>query len=709
MITDFKSNKLLLHQFSNVLNDINNISDDSIVSKYRKNLTNIANCVWRQSMLRELSHIDITYLKQLNKRVRVNALRAAGKEYISDLLGIDRNKLMQISGIGKNQSELISSSVNDAVSIVEQTMTIKINQVTATKEISDLVTKLIQYEKSLEIVKKSQGLVNEYQKDINSMMIDAKPATSRVRWYLSSKGRHDTSLEALGKLEEIDLDLLKKNINFFKQERKWLYSLTIDQAWSIYNSNPGHYLDFLGEIFPKFKGNDFDEELDQEIVKQISDLNLNLAGFKFELRKYQELGVKYILNQGKVLLGDEMGLGKTIQAIAAIKHLDNNVGGKFLIICPASVLENWYREIEVSSDLRVFVLHGQTFYHQFNDWKQNGGVAITTFGMTKNLLDLGKLRLTLLVVDEAQYIKNPSALRTKNVRKLTEKSQRILFMTGTPLENKVEEMVNLIQMLQPEIADKLKNVNNVAQSEWFKRTIAPVYYRRRRDDVLAELPPLVEINEWCTLNSDEADLYYQTLRNRNYMQIRQVSWNVENINHSSKATRMLELIKLANDDHRKVIIFSFFLEPLERIRKLLGNKSTEIINGSLSPKQRQQIIDEFERDNNKTVLVSQIQAGGVGLNIQSASVVIICEPQFKPSTEVQAISRAYRMGQTRDVVVYRLLAKNTIDERMMELIDYKQSLFDAFADESEVNNKVQQSVNRLKFRELVEEELAKAK
>lgn len=149
---------------------------------------------------------------------------------------------------------------------------------------------------------------------------------------------------------------------------------------------------------------------------------------------------------------------------------------------------------------------------------------------------------------------------------------------------------------------------------------------------------------------------------------------------------MLELIEDAKSDGRKIIVFSFFLNTISRVRELLGKPARRRSTEASVPQRRQEIIDQFNAAPAGTVLPAQIQAGGTGLNIQAASVVILCEPQFKPSIENQAISRAYRLGQARNVLVYRLLCEDTIDERICELLEQKQAVFDAFADESVAAN-----------------------
>ena len=168
------------------------------------------------------------------------------------------------------------------------------------------------------------------------------------------------------------------------------------------------------------------------------------------------------------------------------------------------------------------------------------------------------------------------------------------------------------------------------------------------------------------------------------MAMRRVSWNVDDVTDSTKAQRLLELCDKAKEEGRKVIVFSFFRDTLQKARAILGDRCSETISGDISPQRRQEIVDEFTAAEPGAVLMSQVQAGGTGLNIQSASVIIFCEPQIKPSIENQAISRAYRMGQVRDVLVYRLLADDTVDEKMLELLKTKQQAFDSFAEESYV-------------------------
>ena len=311
----------------------------------------------------------------------------------------------------------------------------------------------------------------------------------------------------------------------------------------------------------------------------------------------------------------------------------------------------------------------------------------------------------MLVVDEAHYIKNPETKRASNTRILAESAKYLLFMTGTAIENRVNEMINLIDILQPKIAKKLQGITMLASAPKFRKEIASVYYRRKREDVLTELPDLLENEEWCRMGIEEELEYENAVIDKNYQKARRVSWNIDNLKYSSKANRMLEIIEEAKDEGRKVIIFSFYLDTINKITKLLGNICSEPINGSLPPARRQEIIDEFNNAPAGQVLPAQIIAGGTGLNIQSASVVIISEPQLKPSIEKQAISRAYRMGQVRNVLVYRLLCENTIDERITELLEKKQGIFDAFADKSVAANMDKLDVDNQVFNDIMQKEI----
>lgn len=284
--------------------------------------------------------------------------------------------------------------------------------------------------------------------------------------------------------------------------------------------------------------------------------------------------MKYALHQERVLLGDEMGLGKTIQAIATMVSLRNTGATHFVVVCPASVLTNWCREIRKMSRLSVTKVHGADRAEALQSWIKTGGVAVTTYETTGFFkLDAG-FKFSLLVVDEAHYVKNPEAQRTKNVTNLSDHTERLLFMTGTALENKVDEMISLIKILQPTVASSVRGMEFLSSAPEFRSKVAPVYYRRKREDVLKELPDLIENMEWCTMTSVEEAVYEDAVLNKGFAAARRVSWNVDDLKDSSKAMRMKEIIEEAEDDGRKVIVFSFFLDTIKKLPKCWENGAT---------------------------------------------------------------------------------------------------------------------------------------
>ena len=281
---------------------------------------------------------------------------------------------------------------------------------------------------------------------------------------------------------------------------------------------------------------------------------------------------------------------------------------------------------------------------------------------------------------------NPKSLRSKIVYAIGEKSDYITYMSGTPLENRVEEMVQLISILQKPIAYSLSD--NISEfnirPKTFREKIAPVYLRRNRQDVLGELPELEEVEYWLPFGKTELKDYKEAIREGNFMKMRRSAWTGGSLSKSPKLNALVDICDQAKDEGHKVLIFSYFRDVISLVHRTLIDRSYGPISGDVSSIKRQEMIDNFDKAEQGSVLISQIMAGGVGLNIQSANIIIICEPQYKPSTEEQAISRSYRMGQTKDVIVYRLLTEKSVDERILTILHNKRQIFKDFAKDSVV-------------------------
>lgn len=321
--------------------------------------------------------------------------------------------------------------------------------------------------------------------------------------------------------------------------------------------------------------------------------------------------------------------------------------------------------------------------------EETWGILLTNFEQINHLLKSGeKLNVDFLIVDEAHYIKNPETIRSKNIDKIAKKAEYTLFMTGTPLENRLNEMQRLISVLKPTLARRISRSSVEYNPEKFKRVISLVYLRRKRDDVLKELPDIETVELWSRFSEVEQDYYDEavSLGAAGLMKMRRAGFYGESPKDSEKMKQLIDICNEAKENGHKVLIFSYFKIVLRAIQEQTSDMTVDMISGEVSTNRRQEIIDEFTKADSGSVLLSQIEAGGVGLNIQTANIVILCEPQWKPSTENQAISRVYRMGQTRNVIVYKLLTEESIDETMLEILGTKIKLFTAYAHDSVVSD-----------------------
>ena len=284
-------------------------------------------------------------------------------------------------------------------------------------------------------------------------------------------------------------------------------------------------------------------------------------------------------------------------------------------------------------------------------------------------------------------MKNLETRRTKTISRWLARAPRVLFMTGTPLENRVNEFVNLASLLDKEFAKNLNHAALAAGVDAFRKHVAPMYLRRNSSEVLKELPKMTEINEYCTWNGAEYEAYLKSVAGGNFKGRRKAGLKpVRDGVMPNKLERLIELTEEAFENGQKVIIFSYFRDVMKLVEGALGDRAMGPINGSVSPKRRQEIVDQFTALAEPKALIGQIQAAGTGLNIQGASVVILCEPQIKPSLEVQAIARAHRMGQVRTVQVHRLIIPEGVDGKMQEMLIRKQAEFDAYARDSTLAN-----------------------
>ncbi|MCT4662949.1 MAG: SNF2-related protein [Tissierellales bacterium] len=678
---DFEHAKKIVNEIESIDKRLKNILE--VEKNFSSNIRKAYENLKKEMINSILRGIDVEQINKDKLGIRVSALKNAGIYNIEQLHAMSWDRLINIRNIGEQSAYKINVAVGRIYNSIVKSVKVKIDPENKSYCTNKLLEELYLVENSKEIIELCKQI---YQREHEAIFRNAKEsqrAISKFKWFFSSRQKKENALQSLRKLESILDSGYKDDFEQVSAEMKKINSEKGRYCWNDFQSNAPRYYALLESVV----GTKLDKEkttggLSNDFISSIERYPLNLSLMKSTLRSYQMFGTKYILHQRNSLLGDEMGLGKTIQSIAAMGELKLKGKKYFFVVCPASVLINWSREVENHSELKAISIYGKDRDNSLREWLKHGGVAVSTYETISRINIPSSHKIDMLVVDEAHYVKNPNAIRSKAVMKLSQISSMKLFMTGTPIENNIDEMCNLVKCLQPNVAKKIQSMRHISNAPQFRQKVAPVYLRRVREDVLTELPDLQEKEEWSVFTPHEIEAYRNSVMSGNFMSMRQVSWNTSSISNSSKAKRLIEICEEAKISNQKIIVFSYFRDVIQKVNNLLNERTLEPITGSVSSQRRQEIIDEFTHAPSGTVLVSQVTAGGIGLNIQSANVVVFCEPQIKPSIENQAISRVYRMGQTRNVTVHRLLMENSVDERIMHLLKGKQKIFDSFADKS---------------------------
>ena len=633
----------------------------------------------------EIRQIPITDLAKSFARLPLQALYANHITTMYDLLKYNHRQLEALDGIGEETADKLMLALHRSTAAIKSQIHYRIDL----ERLSDRDRKIMQeiyfYRYTKDNFSKLNTIYQETEHGIQEAYDNSGLIQNFIGWIFSGRKKKQKFLKAVEDVKYFNQSSYAETIKQFYDHCSALKDINFETILQDYKENAIQYYTVIEKFADIEIKDDVDEDIDISLLKQIQATPLFLESFHTDLRHYQEFGTKYILHQKRVLLGDEMGLGKTIQAIAAIHHLHHEGHRYFLVICPVTLLLNWKREIDKLTDMQAYILHGDSFGN-YESWRREGGIAIINYeGLDKIIFDKD-FPLDMVVVDEAHFVKNKEAQRTRNTVRMIEQAEYALYMTGTAIENNVDEMCYLLECLNPSIASEVKDMKYLAKADLFRKKIAPVYLRRKRTDVLMELPELTIHDEWCMMNEEEINSYHKAVETGNFMAMRRVSWDSLN---STKAERMTELCLQALSEGKKVVIFSYFLDTLSFVSDLLLGKALPVISGKLSLEKRQDILRQFDEPIAR-VLPIQIHVGGIGLNIQTAEIVILCEPQLKPSDEMQAISRIYRMGQVNHVFVYRLLAADTIDEILVKRLHDKQKIFDQFADESEMSEQLEQ-------------------
>jgi superfamily II DNA or RNA helicase len=623
-----------------------------------------------------------------------------GLDTVGKILAAGPDALRRISRVRRRTAKRIMAAASQARESVKDGTRVRIDPDARTTEQTVLIAALRRYERARSALKGPD--LSPLASDIGRRLDPAARGASRPRMLFTFSGRKKQ--EARDALSELDAILSSKSVTTARKRlsraeaelEKAGKEQRVTRLWNDYLARPVTYNGLLIDVAELDPAREASQGfLPADIAEQVRVLPLDLSLLKTSLRGYQAFGAKFALVQERVIIGDEMGLGKTMESLAALCHLAAKGATHFLVVCPASVVINWTREVERHTLLEARRLHlpGAKRQAAEQEWVANGGVAITTFEALRRMpVDLD-VSVAMMVVDEAHYAKNPNALRTQAVSEWASRSRRALFLTGTPMENKVEEFRVLVGHLRPEVAENLDIADEALDGTRFREQVAPVYLRRNQEDVLSELPDRLETQEWVALEGAAMRAYRKAVLEGNFMAMRRAAFDPGTVKGSPKLRRLVEIVSEAADGGRKVIVFSYFRDVLETMVEVLAGRDgvpgipvVGPLTGDISPTERQAMVDELTNVKGPAVLVSQIQAGGVGLNIQAASVIIIAEPQLTPSIEEQAIARAHRMGQVRPVDVHRLLCEDSVDQRILELLAGKREAFDEYARRSDMAN-----------------------
>ena len=433
--------------------------------------------------------------------------------------------------------------------------------------------------------------------------------------------------------------------------------------------------------------------------------------FKGSLRKYQQSGVLWMKALGEraynLILADEMGLGKTVQTLAL---LASNPGKNLpaLIVCPTSLLENWVREAEkFVPELKVLPITGPSREKLWKDALCHD-LCISTYALIKRDAEFVRQQhFKYLILDEAQHIKNPSTGNSQICKSI--EADRKLVLTGTPLENSPEDLWSIFEFLHPGLLGPLaafrrKYVQNVNAGEMrseLSARIAPFILRRKKAEVYTEIPPKTEQTLYCEMDEAQRSLYEKFLQesrarfkrlcegdpkaNRfeilsSLLRMRQVCCDPALLEEgqqirSAKMELLKELLFQTIDSGHKVLLFSQFTSLLSIVRKHLDAQGIryEYLDGTT--KDRMERVDSFNNNADIPLFLLSLKAGGLGLNLTSADTVILYDPWWNPAAEAQAADRTHRIGQTKSVNCIKLLVKDSVEEKVLELQKHKSNLF----------------------------------
>ena len=526
--------------------------------------------------------------------------------------------------------------------------------------------------------------------------------------YKSNKGKNSSSSK-VDKILVLDLEILSKIVNLFDELGiKKLSNHTLNPPiWTLANIDASQFTDLPVEF---------------NITKQLKEIRGQMLGEKtltFSpipdhinaiLRPYQIEGVNYLERLQHMYLGgilaDDMGLGKTLQTIVILSMNNKLRKSPSIIVCPTSLLYNWKEEFnKFNPQYKVLVIDGipqqrKKFIHTIDKYD----AIITSYSLLQKDIDLyGETIFHYAILDEAQHIKNRTTRNAKSVKML--ESNYKLILSGTPIENCLEELWSLFDYLMPNFLNtydrflekyvRQKNEEQKKSLEYLKKKVAPFILRRMKTDVLDDLPPVSEIVYYNKLSKYQKELYNSyALSAKDELtklverdgfdkvqihvlatltRLKQIcchpeilAKNNDEATESSKFDMLRELLQTLINGGHKTVIFSQYTKMLKIMRRQLESDGIKYSYLDGSSKNRMDIVKTFNEGDNPVFLIS-LKAGGTGLNLTGADTVIHYDMWWNPAVENQATDRVHRIGQEKNVSVYKLVTLDTIEEKIISM------------------------------------------
>lgn len=541
-------------------------------------------------------------------------------------------------------------------------------------------------------------------------------------------GNEKISLEEFNKLVESSNGLIKyknKYVLIDKDESKKIFEQVAKANFKNLSRMELIHASMSGQL------QQYEFDYDEAFAKIIQDFTKPVEvtvpeTLKGELRPYQQTGLKWLwTNVSKgfgVCMADDMGLGKTIQIISLILKLkeDNQLQKPVLVICPTTLIGNWMKELQMfAPSLDAVVYHGA---ERQLDVKHD--IILTTYAIMRIDVDeLKKHNWGMIIVDEAQNIKNPDTAQTIAIKML--KADIKVAMTGTPVENRLTELWSIFDFInrgylgtlkefQKSYAIPIERFKETSRAAKLRMSVSPFVLRRLKTDknVISDLPEKMVLNEYCYLSKPQAVLYEKTLNemmekisgftgiNRRGNIFKLITALKQICNHpyqflkggdisrelSGKMDKCISTVESILEHGEKTLIFTQYKEMGDILCKIIADEcNTEplFFHGSLTVPQREQLIEKFQTDPECKIMILSLKAGGTGLNLTSATNVIHYDLWWNPAVEEQATDRTYRIGQDKNVMVHRMITLGTFEEKIDEMLKSKKELADLAVYEGE--------------------------